>query len=122
MSKAKRPHPVQLEGRYGRRGTKWFSFDLPVDAVHPMSVVVTYSNDAAPRRLLQCACGGEKDRRAEDKAEKPRKSRSLFDVEYPVATSLVEGKQKITLRFEADGGNEIRVCLGIRVIRADAPR
>jgi hypothetical protein len=34
----------------------------------------------------------------------------------------VAGKQKITLRFEADGGNEIPGVFGIRVIRADAPR
>src|SRR5256885_10564656 len=33
--------PVQLMERYGRRGTKWFSFDLPVDAGRPMGLVVT---------------------------------------------------------------------------------
>src|SRR5262249_49461231 len=42
----KDPSPLQLEEHSARRGTKWFSFALPVDAGHPMAVVVTYSNDA----------------------------------------------------------------------------
>jgi hypothetical protein len=30
----------QTMGRYGRRGTKWFSFDLLVDPEHPITVGV----------------------------------------------------------------------------------
>jgi DUF1680 family protein len=114
--------PVQLEGRYGRRGTKWFSFDLPVDAAHPMSAVVTYSNDARRDVSFNVLVEGEKigERRTERKS--PEKAVRFFDIEYPVPPSLVAGKQKITLRFEADGGNEIPGVFGIRVIRADAPR
>jgi len=36
---------VRAEGRFGRAATKWFSFDLPVDAAHPLTLIVTYSNE-----------------------------------------------------------------------------
>src|SRR5262249_16426596 len=36
---------VQVAGRYGRRGAKWFSFDLPVEQAHPMALIVTYGSD-----------------------------------------------------------------------------
>ncbi len=42
--------PVQLQGRYGRQGTGWFSYDLPVDPASPAILVVTYSNDARGRK------------------------------------------------------------------------
>ncbi len=35
--------PDRVLGRAGRRGRKWFSFDLPVDPAHPMTLIITYS-------------------------------------------------------------------------------
>jgi DUF1680 family protein len=37
--------PDRVMGRACRRGSKWFSFDLPVDASQPMALVVTYNRD-----------------------------------------------------------------------------
>lgn len=34
----------------------------------------------------------------------------------------VKGKQKVTVRFQATGGNETAAVFGIRIIRADQPR
>jgi hypothetical protein len=42
--------PVQLQGRYGRQGTSWFSYDLPVDPASPAILIVSYSNDARGRK------------------------------------------------------------------------
>jgi hypothetical protein len=114
--------PIQLEGRYGRRGKKWFSFDLPVDAVHPSIVLVTYSNDARRDTSFDVLAEGEKigERRTERKS--PEKPVRFFDVEYAVPPALVAGKQKITLRFEAHGENEIPGVFGVRLIRADVAR
>src|SRR5437773_2320965 len=39
--------PVLEQGRYGRRAKNWFSFDVPVDPAHPMSLMVTYSRGEA---------------------------------------------------------------------------
>ena len=38
------------------------------------------------------------------------------------ALELVKDKQKVTVRFQATGGNEIAAVFGIRMIRADAER
>ena len=35
----------QVEGRFGRAATKWFSFDVPVNPAHPLTLIVTYSNE-----------------------------------------------------------------------------
>ena len=52
--------PTQVQGHYGRRGTKGFSFDLPVDAAHRLALVVTSSNDARQNCSFDVLVDGEK--------------------------------------------------------------
>ena len=112
--------PVQLEEHYGRRGTKWFSFDLPVDAAHPMGVVVTLSNDARRRGTFDILVDGKKVGEQSTERRSPEQDVRFFDVEYEIPSALIEGKQKVTVRFEASSGNDIPGVFGIRMIRADA--
>lgn len=113
--------PVQLMGRYGRQATKWFSFDIPVDASHPMSLVVTYSNDARPRRGdFQVFANGTKIGEQTIERRSPEHDIRFFDVEYKLPSDLVTGKQKITVRFEAKEGASIPGVFGIRSVRTDA--
>jgi hypothetical protein len=114
--------PVQLEGRYGRRGTKWFSFDLPVDPTHPMGLVVTFSNDARRNASFHILAEGKKIGEQTVERRSPEKDVRFFDVEYPIPAEALQNKQKITVRFEAHSENEIPGVFGIRVVRADAPR
>jgi hypothetical protein len=44
------------------------------------------------------------------------------DVARPLPAALVLDKQKVTVRFEATGGNEIGAVFGVRTIRANALR
>src|SRR6185503_20242168 len=37
--------PDRAMGRTGRRGKKWFSFDLPVDPAHAATLIVTYLSE-----------------------------------------------------------------------------
>jgi hypothetical protein len=46
----------------------------------------------------------------------------FFGAEYAIPASLIAGKQKVTVRFQATEGNEIAAVFGIRMIRADAAR
>jgi uncharacterized protein len=115
--------PVQLEGRYGRQGTGWFSYDLPVDPASPAILVVTYSNDARGRKgdfdiLVDGAKVGEQamERRT------PEQDVRFFDVQYPLSLDVVKGKQKVTVRFQAKEGSAIPGVFGIRTVRADAAR
>ena len=114
--------PVQLEERYGRRGTKWFSFDLPVDTAHPMSLVVTFSNDARRKGSFDILVDGKKIGEQATERRSPEQDVRFFDVEYGIPAELIQGKQKVTARFEAATGNEISGVFGIRVVRADAER
>jgi DUF1680 family protein len=114
--------PVQLEERYGRRGTKWFSFDLPVQAGHPMSVVVTLSTDAHRNGSFDILVDGQKVATQKTERRSPEQDVRFFDVEYALPSELVAGKQKVTVRFEAASGGDIPGVFGIRMIRANAPR
>ena len=99
--------PVHLEGRFGRRGTKWFSFDLPVDAGHPMGLMVTLSNDARRKGSFEVLVDGKKVGEQDTERRSPEQDVRFFDVEYPIPSELTEGKQKITVRFEASTGSDI---------------
>ncbi len=111
--------PDRLMGRPGRRGTKWFSFDLPVDATHPMALVVTYNSDEWQERTFEILVDGVKV--GEQNVER-RGALRFFDAEYAVPAELVKGKQKVAVKFQATQGREIACVFGIRMIRADAER
>jgi DUF1680 family protein len=115
--------PVQLQGRYGRQGTSWFSYDLPVDPASPATLVVTYSNDARGKKggfdvLVDGAKVGEQtmERRT------PEQDVRFFDVKYPLPLEMVKGKQKVTVRFQVKEGDAIPGVFGIRTVRGDAAR
>ena len=110
----------RIMGRAARRGTKWFSFDLPVDTNHPMACVVTYYSDEWRKRTFEILVDGQ--RVAEQTVEKDGTPPHFFDAEYPIPAELVKGKQKVTVRFQATQGNEIAAVFGLRMIRSDAER
>ena len=114
--------PVQTSGRYGRRGTKWFSFDLRVEQSHPMALVVTYGSDARRNGSFDILVDGAKVGTQSTERRSPELDVRFFDVEYALPAELVRGKSKVTVRFEAAPGNEIPGVFGIRMIRADADR
>lgn len=112
--------PVQIFGHYGRQATKWFSFDLPVDPTHPMTLIVTYSNDA--RRWpgdFEVFADGTKIGEQTIQRRSPEIDLKFFDVEYKLPPELVAGKQKITVKFQAKDGASVPGVFGIRTVRAD---
>jgi hypothetical protein len=111
--------PIRLMDRPGRRGTKWFSFDLPVEPDHPMSLVVTYNSNEWRKRTFDVLVDGR--RLKEQTVEKGGLVR-FFDVEYAIPADRVKDKGKVTVRFQAAAGSEIAGIFGIRMIRADAER
>jgi hypothetical protein len=111
--------PTRLLGRPGRRGAKWFSFDLPVDPAHPLALVVDYNHDEWQERTFEVLVDGV--RVGQQQIER-RGPLQFFEVEYPVPAEAVQGKQKVTVKFQATQGNEIGAVYGLRMIRADAQR
>lgn len=107
-------------GRMGRRGKKWFSFDLPVDSSRPMALVVTYGTEERAKRSFEVFVDGQ--RLGEGTIERyPPGSPSgrFYDVDYKIPVDLVKEKKKLTIRFQATGGNETATVYGIRIIRTD---
>jgi len=113
--------PVQLQGRYGRQGTGWFSYELPVDPASAAILVVTYSNDTrAHKGGFDVLVDGTKVGEQTMERRTPEQDIRFFDVKYPLPLDLVKGKQKVTVRFQAKEGDEISGVYGIRTVRADA--
>ncbi len=107
-------------GRTGRRARKWFSYDLPLNSSGPLSLVVTYTTEERAKRTFAVLMDSQ--RVAEETiARYPPGSPTgkFFEVEYEVPADLIKNKLKLTIRFEASGGNETATVFGIRIIRAD---
>jgi hypothetical protein len=108
---------LRAAGRANRAGTGWFSFDLPVDAAAETAVVVTYLNDLGlPPAMgdFEILVDGTRVGRFEPNAG----ARGFFDVAYAVPASVVRGKQKVTVRFQAAPNGRIAPVFGVRTVRA----
>jgi hypothetical protein len=109
--------PDRIMGRAARRGRDWFSFDMPVETNHPLKLVATYYSDEWRPRTFEILLDGK--RIAEQTVEKDGNDPHFFDTEYAVPAGLAQGKQKVTVRFQATHGNEIAAVFGLRMARAD---
>lgn len=112
-------NPTRVAGRPGRSAKKWFSFDLPVDPANPMKLIVTFHGEERATRTFEIQVDGA--RVGEQRIERHRPgspTKSFFDAEYDIPADLVKGKQKVTVRFQATGGNETAGVFGVRMIRA----
>jgi hypothetical protein len=107
-----------ISGRRGRRGRKWFAFDVPVkreDAAKPLALVVTYHADQPRARAFEILV--DDTRVAEQTLPASGVSR-FVDLEYALSAAVLEGKERVTVRFQAAEGREIAAVYGIRVVDA----
>jgi hypothetical protein len=109
---------TRILGRPGRRGSSWFSFDLPVESDRPMSLVVTvYSDDRSRRPIsFDILVDGQSIGHQELSRSRPPR---FIDIVYPIDAGIIKGKKKVTVRFETKEGNSIASVFGIRMIRSD---
>jgi DUF1680 family protein len=115
--------PDRFMGRTARRGKKWFSYDVPLEASHTLALVVTYHSEERSKRTFEILADGQRIGEQTIERSPPGSAAGrFFEVEYKLPAELLTGKTKITLRFAAKGGNEIGAVYGVRVIRADAER
>ncbi len=98
----------------------WVSFDLKVVPDRPMGLVATYWGSDAGNRTFDILVDGVKIATQTLNHEKPGQ---FFDVVYSIPGQLIEGKQKVTVRFQAHPGNiagglyGLRTIIGVNVIR-----
>jgi hypothetical protein len=106
---------ARIGQRTGRTGRGWFSFDVPMDSAKQNVVIVTYHSDSRRPRTFDLLVDGQP--LAQERFESSSENR-FFDREYEIPLSAVpQGKPKVTLRFQASGGNDIAAVFGLRVVR-----
>ena len=108
----------RMLGRAGRRGSSWFSYDVPVDAAKPIALIATYYSDDRRGMPADFEVQVDGQRVAEVKLERNDPPR-FFDVTYPIPAELVKDKQKVTVRFQAKAGSQVATVFGLRVVKAD---
>jgi hypothetical protein len=109
--------PVTVNDQPGRKGSGWFSFDMGVDPTKSLSLLVTYNGGETAKRTFDILVDGSK--LASETVNAGTAASKFNDVTYKLPADLVKGKEKVTVRFQATGGNEIAGVFGIRVTKAD---
>ena len=107
---------ARTAGRANRGGTGWFSFDMPVDASKPLSLVVTFYNELG----LAPTMGNFDvliDNTSIAKFAPNTAATGFWDATYAIPANLVAGKQKVTVKFQANGNGRIAPVFGVRVVR-----
>jgi DUF1680 family protein len=113
--------PHRIMGHPGRRGSSWFSYDVPVDPAHPMTLIATYySGDrrGTPADFEILINGTAVANPMVEQSDPHR----FYDVAYPIPHELVQGMEKVTVRFRAKEGSRISTIFGLRMIRGEPPR
>ena len=108
--------PVGRGRRASRAGSGWFSYDLRVDGSVPNTLAVTYFNDRglpAPRGNFALLVDGTRVASYVPNVAKV----GFYEAEYVVPPALTLGKQKVTVRFEADSGSRMVPVYGVRVVK-----
>ncbi|HKY29819.1 MAG TPA: beta-L-arabinofuranosidase domain-containing protein, partial [Pyrinomonadaceae bacterium] len=113
----------RMNGRPGRRSKKWFSYDIPVDSSKPVTLLVTYNTDERGKRTGEVFVDGQRVGEQSIERSPPGSATGrFFDVEYRLPAELIRDKKKVTVKFQATGGNETATVFGLRTVRGDAER
>lgn len=88
----------------------WFSYDLKSRPDAPTSLVVTYWGSDAGNRVFDILVDGHKV--ATQKLEHNRPG-EFFEVEYKLPTELTQGRDKLTVRFQAIDGSAVGGVFGL---------
>ena len=107
----------RMTGRAGRRAKKWFSYDVPVDSTQPVTLVVTYNTDERGKRSVELLVDGQRiGEQVIERSPPGSATGRFFDVDYKLPPGLIQDKKKVTVKFQATGGNETATVFGVRSI------
>ncbi len=111
--------PILWHGRHGRTGKGWFSLDMPVESARRVDLRVTYGGNARRKSTLDILIDGKKIGDHVELPLSPEQESPFVEVDYAIPQELIAGKPRVTVRFQATEGNEIRGVFGVRTVRAD---
>ena len=102
-------------GHTSRRGRTWFSVELPLQGISRPVLHVTYYSE---ERMRPCRFSlnleGEKIA-GEEISRVP--SPQFIEKEYSLPEKLIKGKNKITVKFQAEPGSEIAPVVVVRLLK-----
>lgn len=109
--------PVDVFGRKLRHATDggWFSYEVKVDGTQTNQLVCTWWGDESGERNFDILVDGQKIASEKLLHNRPGK---YWDATYPIPTELTHGKNKVTVKFQAQPGNFAGGLFGLRVVRA----
>jgi DUF1680 family protein len=116
LKASERSYVSDAIGRMGReaRRDNYFSFDMKTNKVINCDLLLTYIGDDKDRKF-DILIDGVKVSTEEWKGGKTGK---FYDVEYKIPEDLLKGKEKITVRIEANYGKTAGRVFGARLIHA----
>ena len=92
----------------------WFSYDVKVLPDQPQELCVTYWGGDSGNRIFDILIDGVKI--ATERLENNRPGK-FYDAVYPTPESITKGKEKITVKFQAQPGAWAGGIFGVRILR-----
>jgi hypothetical protein len=110
--------PVQAMGRKLRHAYDggWFSFEMKVDPAATNALLCTWWGGETGKRTFDILADGTTIATQTLHQDKPGE---FWDAAYPLATELTKGREKVTIRLQAQPGNFAGGLFGCRVVRAE---
>ena len=107
-----------FSGRKWRHTTDggWFAFEMKVSGESPMELVCTYWGGDAGNRVFDILVDGVKIASQTLERNKPDQ---FFDAVYALPRALTDGKEKVTVRFQAQPGKMAGGLYGCRMMRPE---
>ena len=107
-----------FSGRKWRHATDggWFAFEMKVSGDSPMELVCTYWGGDAGSRVFDILVDGVKVASQTLERNKPDQ---FFDTAYALPRELTNGKEKVTVRFQAQPGKLAGGLYGCRMMKAE---
>ena len=119
LKASERSYVSDAMGRMGReaRRDNYFSFEMKTNRVINCNLLLTYIGDDKDRKF-DILVEGVKIATEDWKGGKTGK---FYDVEYKIPDELLQGKEKITVRIEANHGKTAGRAFGARIIKPPVP-
>ena len=84
---------------------------------HPVALWVTYGGEGYRKSTFDILIDGQKVGNYIAQPHSPDQDVRFVDANYAIPAELIGGKSKVTVRFQATEGNEIRGVFGVRTVR-----
>ncbi|MEW6127839.1 MAG: beta-L-arabinofuranosidase domain-containing protein [Acidobacteriota bacterium] len=92
----------------------WFSYELQVTQGERLTLLCTYWGSESRKRVFDIFVDGEKIATQNLFDNKPGE---FFDVEYPLSATILRGKERVTIKFQAHPGSMAGGVFGLRIVR-----